>query len=107
MIMKGLTVSIMLGAFAWQTVQASSISTRVRVLETKVTQFERQANQERALQKTQVEQIQKNATAIDTLTVRLDKVQNEIEQNGSNKAGKGRTHYLTDGRFTDSRYSFP
>ncbi len=107
MMMKGLTVSIMLGAFAWQTVQASSISTRVRVLETKVTQFERQANQERVLQKTQVEQIQKNATAIDALTVRLDTVQKEMETNGSNKAGKNGAHYLTDSRFTDSRYSFP
>lgn len=63
MLIKGLTVSVMVGALAWQTVQASSISTRVRVLENKVSQFERQVNQERAQQNNHVEQVQRNSHA--------------------------------------------
>lgn len=111
MLIKSLTVGVMVGSLAWQTVQASSISTRVRVLEHKVTQFERQTNQERAQQKNQVEQVQRNSHAIDALTARVSEVQLKLKQNGSEaKPGQSeatKRRYLTDGRFTDSRYSYP
>lgn len=114
MFLKGMTVSVMVGALAWQTVQASSISTRVRVLENKVSQFERQANQERAQQHSQVEQVQRNSNAIQALGVRVDDMHRKLESQAMPtptddklKGKKTQRRYLTDGRFTDRLYSFP
>jgi chromosome segregation ATPase len=106
MAVKGLTVGLVLGLFAWETVQAASISTRVRVLENKVSQFERQVNKERADQSAQVEQVQKNTHAIEALKVRVDQVQSDLERAKPEEAASGAS-YLTDRRFTDSRYSYP
>ena len=99
---KNWVIGLMLGAFAWQSAQASSISTRVRVLENKVSQFERQVNQERAQQQAQVLQVQKNTKAIEQMRVQLE----EMQTPDRDKKGKG-VHYLSDKRFTDSRYSYP
>ncbi|WP_029935440.1 hypothetical protein [Thiomicrospira pelophila] len=110
MLIKGLTVSVMVGALAWQTVQASSISTRVRVLENKVSQFERQVNQERAQQNNQVEQVKRNSHAIEALTVRVDEVSLKLKQGSdieSNSANALKRAEANNGRFTDTRYSFP
>lgn len=105
MLLKGLTVSVMVGALTWQTVQASSISTRVRVLETKVSQFERQVNQERAQQQNQVEQVQRNSNAIEALTVRLDSVDLKLKQ--TTPGVEEKPYGPANRRFTDTRYSFP
>ncbi|MBE0494532.1 MAG: hypothetical protein IBX48_09360 [Thiomicrospira sp.] len=112
MLVKGLTVSVMVGALAWQTVQASSISTRVRVLENKVSQFERQVNQERAQQNNQVEQVQRNSHAIEALSVRVDEVALKLKQGGLDTEASASAKNIKrigadNGRFTDSRYSFP
>lgn len=111
MLVKGLTVSVMVGALAWQTVQASSISTRVRVLENKVSQFERQVNQERAQQNNQVEQVKRNSHAIEALTVRVDEVSLKLKQGvpdtEANSAKAIKRADADNGRFTDTRYSFP
>ena len=112
MFLKPMTITVMISALAWQTVQASSISTRVRVLEHNVSQFERQANQERAQQKSQTELVNRNTEAIQALTVRVDGVQQKIDQISMTQepghSGKGRqSHHDSDPRFTDSRYSFP
>jgi outer membrane murein-binding lipoprotein Lpp len=95
-------IGLVAGALAWQTVQASSISTRVRVLENKVSQFERQVKQERTQQQAQLVQVQKNTKAIEQLQLELD----DLQSPQKDAKGKG-VHYLSDKRFTDSRYSYP
>lgn len=109
--MKTWAVGVIVGMFAWQTVQASSISTRVRVLENKVSQFERQLNQERAQQQSQVKQVQTNTRAIQALQQEVETLQYYKAKNkksgSSSKAGRYSSGYISNNRFTDSRYAYP
>lgn len=106
MFVKSLAVSIVIGLFAWETVQAASISTRVRVLENKVNQFERQIKKERSDQNASVEMAKKNAEEIEALNQRVNQVHSDLMKMMPKKSKAGAS-YLTDKRFTDSRYSYP
>lgn len=107
MFVRSLAVSVVLALFVWETVQAASISTRVRVLENKVSQFERHVNKDNADQQVHVEQIEKNSHAIEALKIRVGQVQSDLNKKASKQASNSSASLLTDGRFTDSRYSYP
>lgn len=112
---KNLALGIVLMLFAAETVLAASISTRVRVLENKVTQFEKLIKSSGAVggaTQEQIAQIDSNAQDISILKIRLDKLQaqnsNPKARHVANKSvGSTGVSYLEDTRFTDDRYSYP
>lgn len=112
--LKNLVLGIILMLFAAETVLAASISTRVRILENKVTQFEKLVKSSSAgASKEQLAQIDSNAQEITILKIRLDKLQaqssNPKTRQAANKSASSSASvsYLEDTRFTDNRYSYP
>lgn len=110
---KNLTAVALLFLFTTEIALASSISTRVRVLENKVGVVERKLNQGSQMNPAQLEQIEKNTQAIEILTIRMDKVQANLGSNQQPGLAKSKSRNIagvaqvSNNRFTDSLYSYP
>ena len=89
----GLSLFIML--FTWVgIIEAASISTRVRILEGKVSQFDKRASTENSARQALEARLNEKLTTVDDLKFRVDKMSKQMEQRGS-------------GKFEDNRYTFP
>lgn len=110
--LKNLALGIALMLFAAETVLAASISTRVRVLENKVIQFEKlvkESGSGNSVSKEQLAQIEQNTQDISLLKIRVEKMQTH-SSNPNPKVStlrQTKVSYLEEGRFTDNRYAYP
>lgn len=89
-------IPLFLSLFVWQGVaDAASISTRVRVLESKVAKQDRKIKQSEDLRQAQDSKIDKNSAKVKVLEKRVDKLL---------KGKEGVEHQLER---ADKRYAFP
>ncbi|WP_157792560.1 hypothetical protein [Thiomicrospira microaerophila] len=106
--------------FGWQSVaQASSISARVNVFETKLSQFERQMNELKAQQVNQIQTSEDNEARIKSIVSRLNMLEDQMNYTSpSSSTGRytipaGQAHYSNSysntysNRFTDRLYTYP
>lgn len=88
-------ISALLALFAWgEVAQAASISTRVRVLEGKVSKQDRQIKAESAARKAYENRVNQKLSSVDDLQIQVEKIVKQME---AEKKGKGE----------DKRYMFP
>lgn len=89
----GLSLFIVL--FIWMGVaEAASISTRVRILESKVSKFDKKAATESSARQALEKKVEEKLTSVDDLKLQVEKISKQMEQ--KNK-----------GPLEDKRYAFP
>ncbi|MEA3405594.1 MAG: hypothetical protein U9R28_07640 [Pseudomonadota bacterium] len=89
----GLSLFIVL--FAWMGVaEAASISTRVRILESKVSKFDKKAATESTARKAFETKVNKKLTSVDDLQKQVEKIVKQMEKKKK-------------GQLVDKRYAFP
>jgi len=89
----GLSLFIVL--FVWMGVaEAASISTRVRILESKVSSFDKKAATENTARKALEVKVDEKLSTVDELKLQVDKISKQIE-------------HKEKGALEDKRYAFP
>ncbi len=74
--------------------EAASISTRVRILESKVSKFDKKAARESSARKAFEQKMNKKMDSIDSLQKQVDKILKQMDQEKK-------------GQLVDKRYAFP
>ncbi|MDG6777587.1 hypothetical protein QCB44_02595 [Thiomicrorhabdus sp. zzn3] len=95
MIKQKTVIASFIVLFVWvEVAQAASISTRVRILESKVSKFDRKIQAESAARKAYEHQVNEKLGTVDDLQKQVTKIVQEME---AKKKANGQ----------DSRYAFP